>query len=73
MIFISVISSKWYWQQNYTEDIEDVLFQLLHDLFSELTSVLLQSITIVSDGRVSKASAAAALLQSNLSLLQTGI
>lgn len=62
MIFISVISSKWYWQQNYTEDIEDVLLQLLHDLFSELTSVLLQSITIVSDGRVSKASAAAALL-----------
>lgn len=62
MIFISVISSKWYWQQNYTEDIEDVLLQLLHDLFSELTSVLLQSITIVSDVRVSKASAAAALL-----------
>lgn len=41
--------------------------------FSELESVLLQSIAIISDGCISKAAAAAALLKSNFSFPQTGI
>lgn len=40
--------------------------------FSELGSMLLQSIAIISDGHRSKASAAAALLKSNFSFPQTG-
>jgi len=41
--------------------------------FSELMSELLHSVAIVSDEHMSKASAVAALLKSNLSFPQAGI